>query len=48
MNQQPLSVNNWVDCLKVNELKNELLARSQLTTGLKGVLLARLNEVKTV
>ncbi len=48
MNQQPLSVNNWVDSLKVNELKDELVARGQITTGIKGVLLARLNEVKIV
>jgi len=48
MNQQPFSVNNWVDSLKVNELKDELVARGQITTGIKGVLLARLNEVKIV
>jgi hypothetical protein len=45
MNHQPLTVYDWVVCLKVSEIKNELLARSQMTTGLKGVLLARLNEV---
>lgn len=37
----------WIGCLKVVELKMELLSRGQLTSGLKDILLARLTEVET-
>ncbi len=41
------SNSEWVTGLKVVELKTELMARGQLATGLRGILLARLIEVRT-
>ena len=41
-----MSAIHWVDCLKVIELKAELLERGQLTSGLRDVLVARVKEVR--
>ncbi len=37
---------DWVDNLKVIELKAELLERGQHTSGLRDVLVARIKEVR--
>jgi hypothetical protein len=41
------SNSEWVNGLKVAALRTELMARGQLATGLKDILLARLIEVRT-
>ena len=41
------SNSQWVNSLKVAQLRTELMARGQLATGLRGILLARLIEVRT-
>jgi len=47
-NQVSKDTFSWVDSLTVRELSAELKHRGQLATGLKSVLVMRLEEVKRI